>query len=152
MSGLFPDDIPPPLWAEAAKIEGTGDSWNRWVYNPPATIMFDVGAAQSGTGAFEGKFEHLIRIHSAHAITLETATTTHLFWSSARDFGIDGPQTEREVCITRKVFKEDVAICEAQQRTISKFLGAPQIDVAMHPTIQARNLLEKLIKEEKRNV
>ena len=146
---LFPDDIPPPLWAEAAKIEGKGDSWNRWVYNPPATIMFDVGAAQSGTGAFEGNFEHSIRIHNAHAITPETATTTHHFWSSARDFGIDNPETEREVSIIRKVFQEDVAICEAQQRTINRFPNAPQIDVAMdHPTIQARNLLERLIKDD----
>ena len=150
---LFPDDIPPPLWAEAAKIEGKGDSWNRWIYNPPATIMFDVGAAQSGTGAFEGNFDHSIRIHNAHAITPETATTTHHFWSSARDFGIGDPQTEKEVSIIRKVFREDVAICEAQQRTINKFPGAPQIDVAMdHPTIQARNLLEKLIKEETQNL
>ena len=111
--------------------------------------MFDVGAAQAGTGAFDGNFEHAIRIHNAHAITPETATTTHHFWSNARDFGIGDPEIEQEVSVIRKVFREDVAICEAQQRTINRFPNSPQIDVAMdHPTIQARNLLARLVEEE----
>ena len=145
---LFPDDDPPPLWAKAASIEGKGDSWNRWVYTPPASIMFDVGAAQAGTGAFDGNLEHAISIHNAHGITPETETTTHHFWCNARDFGLDDPQIDEEVGIIRKVFLEDVAMCEAQQRRVNQFPDAPQIDVAMdHPTIQARKLLARLIAE-----
>ena len=146
---LFPNDDPPPLWAKAAQIDGKGDSWNRWVYTPPATIMFDVGVAQAGTGAFEGNLEHGIAVHNAHAITPETLTTTHHFWSNARDFGLGDPEIENNLSIIRKVFREDVAICEAQQRRVSQFPNATRIDVAMdHPTIQARKMLAKLIEQE----
>jgi vanillate O-demethylase monooxygenase subunit len=150
---LMPNDDPPPLWAKAAGIEGKGDSWNRWVYTPPATIMFDVGAAQAGTGAFEGNREFGISVHNSHAITPETENTLHHFWSNARDFDIDDDTTNESLSIIRKVFLEDVAICEAQHRRRVQFPGAPEIDVAMdHPTIQARTLLAKLIEEERRSL
>ena len=146
---LFPNDEPPPLWAKAANIKGKGDSWNRWVYTPPATIMFDVGAAQAGTGALEGNREHGITVHNAHAITPETKTTTHHFWSNARDFGLDDTSVQKELGKIKEVFREDVAICEAQQIRINQFPDAQHIDVAMdHPTIQARKLLSKLIENE----
>ncbi len=147
---LMPNDEPPPLWAKAAKIEGKGDSWNRWVYTPPATIMFDVGAAQAGTGAFEGNMAFGISIHNAHAITPETDGTLHHFWANARDFEIDDAETTEKLGIIRKVFREDVAMCEAQHKRRVHFPNAPEIDVAMdHPTIQARNMLSKLIEEER---
>jgi phenylpropionate dioxygenase-like ring-hydroxylating dioxygenase large terminal subunit len=147
---LFPNEDPPPLWAKAANIKGKGDSWNRWIYTPPATIMFDVGAAQLNTGAFEGNRKHGITVHNAHAITPETATTTHHFWTNARDFGLDDPETAEQLSIIRKVFREDVAICEAVQKRVNQFPNAPQIDVAMdHPTLQARSLLARLMEEER---
>jgi vanillate O-demethylase monooxygenase subunit len=146
---LMPNDDPPPLWAKAAQIEGKGDSWNRWVYTPPATIMFDVGAAQAGTGAFEGNREFGITVHNAHAITPETDGSLHHFWASARDFDIGDEATTEKLSIIRKVFREDVAMCEAQQIRRSQFPDAPEVDVAMdHPSIQARNLLARLIEEE----
>ena len=150
---LMPNDDPPPLWAKAARIEGRGDSWNRWVYTPPATIMIDEGAAQAGTGAFEGNREFGISVHNSHAITPETENTLHHFWSNARDFDIDDGATNESLSIIRKVFLEAVAICEAQHRRRVQFPGASEIDVAMdHPTIQARNMLAKLIEEERRSL
>lgn len=146
---LMPNDEPPPLWAKAAKIEGKGDSWNRWVYTAPSTIMFDVGAAQSDTGAFEGNLEFGISIHNVHAITPETPDTLHHFWANARDFDIDDVATTEKLSIIRKVFREDVAICEAQHVRRKQFPNAPEIDVAMdHPSIQARNLLSQLLEQE----
>ena len=149
---LMPNDEPPPLWAKAAKIEGKGDSWNRWVYNPPGTIMFDVGAAQAGTGAFEGDRSHGVTVHNTHAITPETGTTTHHFWTSARSFAQEDAAMTEQLKVIRKVFLEDVDMVEAQARTIAAFPDAPTIDVAMdHPTIQARNLLSRLIDEERQS-
>jgi len=148
---LMPNDDPTPLWAKAANIEGKGDCWNRWVYTPPGTIWFDVGAAKSGTGAFEGRREHGVTVHNTHAITPETETTSHHFWSSARDFALDDEAMTEKLRVIRKVFLEDVVMVEAQQRTIAAFPGAPTIDVnADAPTIQARNLLARLIEEERR--
>jgi len=147
---LMPNDDPPPLWAKAARIEGKGDSWNRWVYTPPATIMFDVGAAQAGTGAFEGDRSHGVTVHNTHAITPETAETTHHFWASARNWDVDDEATTEKLRVIRKIFLEDLEMVEAQHRTLRRFPDAPRIDVAMdHPTIQARNLLAQLIEEER---
>lgn len=147
---LMPDDDPPPLWAKAANITGKADSWNRWVYTPPGTIMFDVGAAQAGTGAFEGNRERGVTVHNTHAVTPETGTTTHYFWSSARDFALDDEAMTEQLRVIRKVFQEDVAMVEAQQRCIAAFPGAPTIDVnADAPTIAARNLIARLIEQER---
>jgi len=150
---LMPNDDPPPLWAKAANITGKADSWNRWVYTPPGTIMFDVGAAQAGTGAFEGRREHGVTVHNTHAITPETETTTHHFWSSARDFALDDEAMTERLRVIRKVFLEDVAMVEAQQRCIAAFPNAATIDVnADAPTIQARNLVDRLIEQERSEV
>jgi phenylpropionate dioxygenase-like ring-hydroxylating dioxygenase large terminal subunit len=149
---LMPDDDPPPLWAKAANIRGKGDSWNRWVYTPPATIMFDVGAAQAGTGAFEGNRSHGVTVHNTHAITPETESTTHHFWASARNFAVGDAAVTEQLKVIRKIFLEDLAMVEAQARTLALFPNAPTIDVAMdHPTIQARNLLARLIEEERQS-
>ena len=149
---LMPNDDPPPLWAKAANIKGKGDSWNRWVFNPPGTIMFDVGAAQAGTGAFDGDRSHGVTVHNTHAITPETATTTHHFWASARNFAQDDAAMTEQLKVIRNIFLEDVDMVEAQARTIAAFPDAPTIDVAMdHPTIQARNLLSRLIDEERQS-
>ena len=147
---LMPNEDPPPLWAEAANIKGKGDSWNKWIYTPPGTIMFDVGAAQSGTGAFEGDRTKGVTVHNCHAITPETEYTTHHFWSSSRNFDIANEQTTEKLRVIRTIFLEDLRMVEAQHQRLKQFPNAPTIDVAMdYPTIQARQLLAQLMDRER---
>ena len=114
--------------------------------------MFDVGAAQACTGAFEGNRSHGVTVHNTHAITPETEATTHHFWSSSRNFAVGDAAMTEQLKVIRKVFLEDLAMVEAQARTLARFPGAPTIDVAAdHPTIQARNLLARLIEEERQS-
>jgi phenylpropionate dioxygenase-like ring-hydroxylating dioxygenase large terminal subunit len=148
---LMPNSDPPPIWRRAAdyKLE-RADHWLTWTYRPPATVTFDVGIAEPGSGAFEGNRSRGITVYNSHGITPETEHTTHHFWTSSRDFRLDDEEITRTLSGIRDTFLEDVAMVEAQAGTIAAFPGAPNIDIgADAPTIQARNLLQQMIAAER---
>lgn len=148
---LMPNSDPPPIWRRAAdyKLE-RADHWLTWTYRPPATITFDVGIAEPGTGAFEGDRSRGITVYNSHGITPETENTTHHFWTSSRNFRLEDEELTRTMSGIRSTFLEDVAIVEAQARTIAAFPDAATIDIgADAPTIQARNLLQQMVAAER---
>ena len=146
----MPKSDPQPLFTKARRFNGETDVWITWTYRPPATITFDAGCADAGSGAFEGDRSQAVTIFNSHGITPETDKTTHHFWLSARNFAIEDDEMTKTLTQFRDTFLEDVAMVEAQQRAIQTDPGAPVIDVnADSPTIQARNLLAKLIEEER---
>jgi len=145
---LMPDADPPPIWAKIGNFKGNVDHWIKWTYHPPASIAFDVGVYEVGTGAFEGNLAHGISVRNSHACTPETATTTHHFWVAARNFALDDPAVHAAISGIRNTFLEDVAMVEATERRIATDPTAPTIDVnADNPTIQARRLLARMIEE-----
>ncbi len=88
---------------------------------------------------------------NTHGITPETASTRHHFWMSARDSSIDDEAVTETLATIRDTFMEDIMedieMVEAQQRSIATDPDAPSIDVnADQPTIQARNLMDRLIR------
>lgn len=146
---LMPESEPPPLWASVLGINGKADCWNKWVYLPPSLVMFDVGIAHPGTGALEGDRSQGITGHNSHFVTPETERTCHHFWVASRNFAIDDEALTEKLSAIRNVFLEDVAMVEAQQRTIERFPDAPNVDVTSdNPTIQARKLVDRLIANE----
>jgi vanillate O-demethylase monooxygenase subunit len=145
---LMPDADPPPIWAKIGNFKGNVDHWIKWIYWPPSAVTFDVGVAEVGTGAFDGDMAHGINIRNSHGCTPETATTTHHFWVSARNFARDDAAIHAALGAIRNTFLEDVAMVEATERRIADDPAAPTIDVnADNPTIQARRLLARLIEE-----
>lgn len=147
---LMPNSDPPPIWRRAADYQlEKADHWLTWTYRPPGSITFDVGIAEPGTGAFEGNRSRGITIYNSHGITPETERTTHHFWTSSRNFRCEDEALTRTLGEIRNTFLEDVAMLEAQQRTLEVFPGAPMIDInADAPTIQARSLLGRMIEAE----
>ncbi len=145
------DSDPPPLFARAASFKGNGDVWVAWTYRPRAgLITFDTGIAPSGSGVFAGDRSRAFCAFNTHGITPETDTTCHHFWVSARDFSVADAGVTAIWSTIRDVFMEDVEMVEAQQRSIDAHPGAPSIDVnADQPTIQARNLMRRLIRAER---
>ena len=142
------DSDPPPLLARAARFEGNGDVWVTWTYHPRAgLITFDTGIAPPGSGVFEGDRSQAFNVFNTHGITPETESTCHHFWMSARDFALQDETATETLAEIRDTFLEDVAMVEAQQRSIAIDPDAPSIDVnADQPTIQARNLMDRLIR------
>jgi vanillate O-demethylase monooxygenase subunit len=141
---------PPPIWALAGGFMGLVDRWILATYQPPTGCLFDMGAAEAGTGAPEGDRSQGITNRTSHFVTPETEQSCHYFWLFARNYRIeDEALSERMKPGVHQTFQEDVDVIEAQQRGLLG--GAPpvQIDVnADIATIQARRVLEGLIAAE----
>ena len=138
----------PELWAAAGNIKGLANGWTKWRYMPPGTIIFDIGweAVEPAPGAVP------LQVHNSHAITPETARSSHHFWANARNFRIDDPEITRKLGGIRKTFSEDIGVVEATQRNNDRFPEAPVIHLkADTPTIQARRLVAALAESESRS-
>ncbi|MGH8519301.1 MAG: hypothetical protein ACREUE_17760 [Panacagrimonas sp.] len=144
------DTPPPPTFIKVGGFTGNVDRWQMIDYTPPAFLRLDVGATPTGTGAPEGRRVNGVTMRNLNAITPETEATTHYFWGQAHDFDVDNPQTTEKIFEQIKTaFLEDVAVFEAQQKSIARNPDAPTVDVnADAGTIQARRIISRLYQEE----
>ena len=144
------DSDPPPIFTQATGHVGNADVWVAWTYSPRAgVITFDTGIAELNSGVFEGDRSKAFHLFNTHGITPESDRTCHHFWVSARDFALNDDSVSQTLATIRDTFLEDVEMVEAQQRVKDRSPGVPQIDVsADQPTLQARNLVARLIEAE----
>ena len=146
---------PPPLYAKAGGFDKPGMKVDRWQiirFEPPSHVTLDVGVAAAGTGAPEGDRSQGITHAVCDAITPETETATHYFWSFPRNYKLNDAWTSD---FTRtgvhNTFLEDQAMLEGQQRIIDAAPAAPQVDInADGASIQARRMMDRLLAEEAR--
>ncbi len=143
---------PQPFMRRAANYKPErADVWIKWTYQPPCAVMFDTGIAEPGAGALEGDRTagNGITIFNTHFSTPETERTTHYFWASARDYRLEDAELDALMGKIHDIFSEDVAMVEAQRRTLEQFPGAATVDVgADAPTLQARKLLAQMLEAE----
>ena len=144
------DSDPPPYMVKATGHEGNADVWVSWTYYPRAgMITFDTGIAELNSGVFDGVEDVGYKVFNTHGITPETETSTHHFWVSSRNFSLESEEVTKTLSGIRETFLEDVAMVEAQHRIMSVSPTDKQVDInADQPTIQARNLVEKLIAQD----
>lgn len=113
---LMKDVAPPPSYKAAVGFRSNVDRWMIVHYAPP-------GYCRLYTGAVEREGDTVIRRldwRNLNAMTPETETTTHYFWGHAQaHHPQDDAVTDLVVGQIKATFEEDVAIFEAQQRTIS---------------------------------
>jgi phenylpropionate dioxygenase-like ring-hydroxylating dioxygenase large terminal subunit len=139
----------PPFWRNALKKDGLVDRWQICHFMPPSSVIIDVGVALVEAGATVEKHDQGVRGFVIDALTPESETTSHYFWGMARNFDI------RDIGFTARfkkqqggVFLEDVAVLEAQQRSIISNpdlrLKAFSIDTG---GVRARRIIEKLTSE-----
>ena len=144
------DTPPPPTFVKVGGFTGNVDRWQIIAFTPPAFLRLDVGACPTGTGAPEGRRIDGISMRNLNAITPETEKTSHYFWGQCHSFDVKNPETTEK--IFRQIetaFHEDVAVFQAQQRSIDQRPDAPQVDInADAGTIQARRILDRLYAEE----
>ena len=109
----------PPFWRDALKQDGPVDRWQICHFLAPSSVIIDVGVAPVAAGATVLAHDHGVRGFVIDSITPETAGSCHYFWGMARNFDIEDPGfTARFKNQQRNVFLEDVAVLEAQQRSI----------------------------------
>lgn len=141
----------PPIWKIAGGFEGPVDRWILATYVPPTGCLFDIGAADAGTGAPDGDRSRGITSRTSHFCTPETEKSCHYFWLFARNYRLDDEDLNAKLHPNvHRTFEEDVEAIEAQQRGIDANPSGEQVDVnADNATIQARRLLANLIESEK---
>jgi len=137
----------PPFWRNALKKEGPVDRWQICHFLAPSSVIIDVGVALVTDGASVENHDQGVRGFVIDAMTPESDTTSHYFWGMARNFDIDDAGfTARFKKQQGAVFLEDVAILEAQQRSIlnnpSLKLKAFSIDMG---GVRARQLISRMM-------
>jgi len=95
--GIYPPDMRTDHWLDM-----------RW--DPPATMLLEIGATPAGRDRAEG-----VIVHQAHILTPETEGTTHYFWATTRS---GGPVTEEGDAMLRGLMnqafeEEDKPVIEA---------------------------------------
>jgi vanillate O-demethylase monooxygenase subunit len=143
---------PAPAFAKKlTKLPDIVDRFQTYTWNIKGNYFAqDSVIACVGEGP-ETSSETSMRLHTVIALTPETETTTHYFWSTAHnDFN---PEIEDLTqVLTRQVasaFEEDLAIIEAQQRVIEETAEATMIAIPADAALmQVRWMLDKLLQEE----
>ncbi|HUQ75227.1 MAG TPA: aromatic ring-hydroxylating dioxygenase subunit alpha [Burkholderiales bacterium] len=114
----------PPFWRTQLGRPGNVDRWQIIRFEAPCSIVLDVGVALAGTGAPQGDRRHGVTGRVVNTITPETANTCMYFWTLVRNYRLrDQSLTTQLREANARIFEEDRAVVEAQQRTID---GAPE--------------------------
>jgi phenylpropionate dioxygenase-like ring-hydroxylating dioxygenase large terminal subunit len=140
----------PPFWRNALKKTGPVDRWQVCHFVAPSSVLIDVGVAPVEAGATLQAHDQGVRGFVIDALTPETETSSHYYWGMARNFDIhDVGFTARFKKQQGGVFMEDVAVLEAQQRSIDANphlkLRAFSIDAG---GVRARHVIERMIREQ----
>jgi vanillate O-demethylase monooxygenase subunit len=153
MTRLMPDVPPPPLHRSAGGFRGNVDRWMIVEAAVPCYVDVDVGSAEVGGGALQGRRPQGIAYHALNVPTPETERTTHFFYGHARFFKIDSAEIDevyrRDLY---KIFMEDVAVMEAQQAAMDRAPDRPWVDVnGDAPGLAMRKLVRERIEAEARS-
>jgi phenylpropionate dioxygenase-like ring-hydroxylating dioxygenase large terminal subunit len=145
------NSVPPPSYVRAAGFSGRVDRWQEFEWVAPSSILQWTGAADAGTGAYEGKREGGFQFRLFHGLTPETETSCLYFWSCANGYRQNEPeateQLYREIAPT---FVEDKEMVAAQQARLTEFGEAGLVDIASDANrMIMRRFMERLIAEEK---
>ena len=116
-----------------------------------AVVQHGTGAADVGTGAYEGKREGGFQFRLFHGLTPETETSCFYFWSCANGYRQSEPeateQLYREIAPT---FVEDKAMVEAQQARLSELGEQGLVNIVSDTNrVIMRRFIERLIAEER---
>jgi phenylpropionate dioxygenase-like ring-hydroxylating dioxygenase large terminal subunit len=143
------DIKPPPTYARGG-FGGNVDRWQITTFRPPAFLNLYAGAAPTGGGAPEGNFAGAIGLHTFNAMTPETANTTHYYWALAQECASTDSQLSGDIFHDiQKTVQEDVAVFEAQQRSLDLRPDAPMVTIKSDAApIAARRIIERLLKIE----
>ncbi len=145
---------PPPAYAKAGDFGNAhADRWAAVEYWAPACCVNFAGCVDVGFGGAGKDIKASPRRVELVAISLptpETAGSCHYFFAFARAFKHDDPEMDRFFGPGMvKVFEEDFAILEAQQRMLEKYPAAPRVSTIYdRGPAMARRMLEKAVAAE----
>jgi vanillate O-demethylase monooxygenase subunit len=108
-------------------------------------VVIDVGVAPVAAAVTLENHDQGVRGFVIDSMTPESETSNHYFWGMARNFDVqDIGFTARLKAAQAAVFREDVAVLEAQQRSILlNQLKAFSIDSG---GVRARHIIDRMLR------
>ena len=143
---FIPNTEPSPAQRQHHGLTGKVDRTFVYDFLAPAVMLLDTRSETVGEP--EGPRLHM---HSCQALTPETETTTHYFFSQAHQTGLSEPQDRKRIhTALLAAFAEDQHIIQAQFRTMQASPGAESMmpiaaDLAL---TQFRRVMSQLIDTE----
>ena len=120
---------PPATYLAVWPFKGKVDRWMEIDFHVSHLNIF-TGAVDVDTESLEDPRRGGLHIRGFHGVTPETATTSHYFWTIAKSFHPDKPDSlEALYQQTAMTFLEDKTIIEAQYRNMCQFGEGPMIDI-----------------------
>jgi vanillate O-demethylase monooxygenase subunit len=160
ITSRFMDNVmPPPFWR--ANLRGNNladdvpvDRWQVCHFFPPSHIMIEVGVAHAGKGGYHADPKDKVSSIVVDFLTPETETTMWYFWGMARNFNPKDKALTAQIREGQgKVFAEDTAVLEAQQKNLSQYpdrrLLMLNIDAG---GVQSRRIIDRLVAAERPQV
>lgn len=145
------DSIPPPTYSKAVAFKGNVDRWQEFEFVAPGFVLVWTGAVDAGRGAVDqNKRGGGFALRSLHALTPETETSCHYFWTAANGYRQDDPQaTEVLFSELAAAFLEDKVIVEAQQSRLQELGEQDLVGIASDSArVHMRRVVERLIAQE----
>ncbi len=145
----------PPFWR--ANLRGNNmaddvpvDRWQVCRFTPPSQVMIEVGVAHAGMGGYRADPRHKVHAIVVDFLTPETETSMWYFWGMARNFN---PRDEALTAQIRdaqaKVFAEDLAILEAQQKNLTAYPDRKLLMLNIDAGgVQSRRTIDRLVAQE----
>ncbi len=144
------NSVPPPTYVKAFGFKGRVDRWQEFEWVAPSSILQWTGAADVGTGAYEGKRDNCFQFRLFHGLTPETETSCFYFWSSANGYRQNEPEaTEQLYSEIAPTFLEDKEMVEAQQARLTELGESTLVDIASDANrVSMRRLIERMIADD----
>jgi vanillate O-demethylase monooxygenase subunit len=147
--------VAPPFWQAAMRAHGLDDQapvdrWQMSRFTAPGHVLIDVGVALAGKGGFDADPRDKVSAVVVDFMTPETESSHWYFWGMARHFQPDDAALTDAIREGQgRIFSQDLAVLEAQQRNQRNFPGrrllALNIDAG---GVRARRVLDDLIQAE----
>ena len=147
--------VAPPFWQAAMRANGLDDQalvdrWQVSRFSAPGHVLIDVGVALAGKGGMEADPRDKVSAIVVDFMTPETESSHWYFWGMARHFKPDDAALTHAIREGQgRIFSQDLAVLEAQQRNQRNFPGrrllALNIDAG---GVRARRVLDELIQAE----
>jgi vanillate O-demethylase monooxygenase subunit len=137
----------PPLFRKVRGLTKI-DRWQRIHFEPPGNIKIDAGGFPAGTEDAARSLHWWV----LNSLTPETETSTHYFWSVAREFEHDDEALSAQlVAGVTKIFHEDRVVIEQQQKLIdTDTSGRPLLSVNCDAGgAAARRIVDRLLKTQR---
>jgi vanillate monooxygenase len=147
--------MPPPFWR--ANLRGNNladdvpvDRWQVCHFIPPSHVMIEVGVAHAGKGGYNADARDKVSSIVVDFLTPETETSMWYFWGMARNFSPKDKALTAQIRDGQaKVFAEDTAVLEAQQRNLSRYPDRKLLMLNIDAGgVQSRRIIDRLIAQE----